>query len=85
MKRFIKTKITNPIQLLALIGQVVTVNGPFLPVEAVPYAVSILAGVQTITAILQAYKNPNGTPAQVPWQPGVDVNASTNQVWGEKK
>lgn len=70
MNSIIKTKITNPLQALAFAAQVILANNQFLDADASKVAMAAIAALQTVTAILQAYKNPNGTPAQTPWQPG---------------
>ena len=63
---FIKTKITNPAQLIGFIAQFLTANTHLVPTEYVPHVVSGIAAAQTVLAILQAYRNPNGTPASMP-------------------
>jgi hypothetical protein len=66
---FIKTKFTNPAQLIGFAIQILTTNSQFIPPKYVPHVVSGIAAAQTVLAILQAYKNPNGTPAAVAYQP----------------
>jgi len=67
MKSIINTSITNPIQLIAFLGQVINQNQNILAPEAKMYAMVTMAGLQTLLGILQAYKNPDGTDAQAPW------------------
>lgn len=66
---FIKTKFTNPVQLVGFIAQFLTANSHLVPPKYAPHVISGIAAAQTVLAILQAYRNPNGTPASTPYLP----------------
>lgn len=57
------------IQTIGTIGQAVNVISPMLPGDAQLSVAVTLAAVQGVTAMIAHFRNPNGTPATLPYIP----------------
>lgn len=61
------------IQILALVAQLLNALSPQVPDNKKPYLAMVLMFVQGVSAILGHFRNPDGTPAEIPYQPKVIV------------
>jgi hypothetical protein len=78
MKMKFKTKWTNPAQMLMSVVQIVNLTSPFLPPKGQIIAGATLSVAQVILHAMQAVKNPDGTPAETPFDPNHFILSPTN-------